>query len=81
MPFTMILSPLNEEDENIASAVLTFQEICAYLNSQAFKGSELSFQEFLSNLDLETYIQAIRSSLKQNRVFLKRSPNEVRINA
>lgn len=83
MPFTMILSPLNEEDENIASAVLTFQEICAYLNSQALKGSELSFQEFLSNLnlDLETYIQAIRSSLKQNRVFLKRSPNEVRINA
>lgn len=83
MPFTMILSPLNEEDGNIASAVLTFQEICAYLNSQAFKGSELSFQEFLSNLnlDLETYIQAIRSSLKQNRVFLKRSPNEVRINA
>lgn len=83
MPFTMILSPLNEEDGNIASAVLTFQEICAYLNSQALKGSELSFQEFLSNLnlDLETYIQAIRSSLKQNRVFLKRSPNEVRINA
>lgn len=83
MPFTMILSPLNEEDENIASAILTFQEICAYLNSQAFKESEFSFQEFLSNLnlDLKTYIQAIRSSLKQNRVFLKRSQNEVRINA
>lgn len=83
MPFTMILTPLNEEDENIASAIITFKEICAYLNSLAFKESELSFQEFLSNLnlDLETYIQAIRSSLKQNRVFLKRSPNEVRINA
>ena len=53
------------------------------LNSEIFKDCELDFEEFLSklNLDFETYIYALRSSLKQDKVFSKRKPKEVRINA
>ena len=39
-------------------------------------------EEFLHivNLDLDAYILAIRSNLKTDTVFLKRSPNELRVN-
>ena len=73
MPVTMILSPLEEDDDNFASAGIVYLDICAYLNSETFKDCELDFEEFLSklNLDFETYIYAFRSSLKQDKVFLK----------
>ena len=83
MPVTMILSPLEEDDDNFASAAIVYLDICAYLNSETFKDCELDFEEFLSklNLDFETYIYAFRSSLKQDKMFLKRKPKEVIINA
>lgn len=83
MPYTIILSPLDDEDENFAAASVTFNDICAYLNSDAFKGSDLTFEQYLSvlNVEIETYFHAIRSSLKQDRVFLKRSPKDSRVNA
>ena len=42
----------------------------------------MSFNEFLSKLDLDmdTYILAVRSSITQPKVFLQRQPNETRIN-
>ncbi|XP_065942635.1 uncharacterized protein [Magallana gigas] len=69
-----------DDDENFAAASVTFNDICAYLNSDAFKGSDLTFEQYLSvlNVEIETYIHAIRSSLKQDRVFLKRSPKDSR---
>lgn len=37
MPYTIVLSPLDDDDENFADASVTFNDICAYLNSDAFK--------------------------------------------
>lgn len=37
MPYTIVLSPLDDDDENFADAPVTFNDICAYLNSDAFK--------------------------------------------
>lgn len=37
MPYTIILSPLDDDDENFAAVSVTFNGICAYLNSDAFK--------------------------------------------
>ena len=62
----MILSPLEEDDDNFASAVIVNQDICAYLHSETFKDCEINFEEFLSkfNLDFKTYINALSSYLK-----------------
>ena len=45
--------------------------------------SSLTFDEFLKNIDMneEEYIKMIRAELKKAKVFLKRAPNEIRINA
>ena len=50
------------------------------------KGSacDLSFDDFLyvrCQMDYEKYLEALRSSVQQSTVFLKRAPNAVRINA
>lgn len=83
MLYTIILSPLDDGDETFAAASVTFNDICAYLSSDAFKGSDLTFEQYLTvlNVEIETYIHAFRSSLKQDRVFLKRSPKDSRVNA
>ena len=46
-------------------------------------GINQSFGEFLSNLEMneEQYISAIRSSLTQVKIFLKREPSDIRVNA
>ncbi|XP_070531546.1 uncharacterized protein [Ptychodera flava] len=46
-------------------------------------GGDITFEEFLSKLKLDeqTYIDAIRSSLATDKVFLKRTPNDIRINS
>lgn len=85
MPQTVVLAPLDEDDPNFSTAVISYQKIVDYLNSSKFRESEIemTFQEFLSELQInvECYIRAVRSSLKQEKNFLKRNPNEVRINA
>lgn len=68
MLYTIILSPLDDGDETFAAASVTFNDICAYLSSDAFKGSDLTFEQYLT-------------VLKQDRVFLKRSPKDSRVNA
>lgn len=46
------------------------------------EGEDISFDELLLALKVteENYLLALRSSLNVARVFLKRSPNELRIN-
>ena len=45
--------------------------------------NSLTFDEFLKHIDMneEEYIKMIRADLKKAKVFLKRAPNEIRINA
>jgi hypothetical protein len=47
------------------------------------KDNSLTFDEFLEhvNMNEEEYIKMIRADLKKAKVFLKRAPNEIRINA
>lgn len=84
MPQTVVLAPLDEDDD-FSTAATTYQKIVEYLNSLKFRDSavEMSFQDFLSELqiNMDCYFRAVRSSLKQEKVFLKRNPNEVRINS
>lgn len=40
MLYSIILSPLDDGDETIAAASVIFNDICAYLNSDAFKESD-----------------------------------------
>lgn len=84
MPQTVVLAPLDEDDD-FSTAATTSQNIVVYLNSLKFRDSavEMSFQDFLSELqiNMDCYFRAVRSSLKQEKVFFKRNPNEVRINS
>ena len=45
--------------------------------------NSLTFEEFLKHINMneEEYIKMIRAELKKAKVFLKRAPNEIRINA
>jgi len=45
-------------------------------------GEDISFEDFLIKLGLteESYLFAIRNTLKHDTLFLKRSPSEIRIN-
>lgn len=46
-------------------------------------GSEQTYDEFLESLEIseEYHILAIRSTLTHQKIFLKRSPSDIRINA
>jgi hypothetical protein len=60
-----------------------YSQIIEFLNNlHKDENRDISFNDFLSQLDIdyETYILAIRSSLSQTKVFLKRNVNECRIN-
>lgn len=85
MPYTAVSSPLEEDDEHYTQAATDYQKVVEFLNSSSFKEDQaaLSFESVLSELQisLERYIHALRSSLNQENIFLKRNPNEVRINA
>ena len=58
-----------------------WKTITTYLNGLKM-GSPISYDQFLKNIKLteEDYILSIRSSLPSKRVFLKRSPQDIRIN-
>ncbi|KAJ8025627.1 ATP-dependent DNA helicase PIF1 [Holothuria leucospilota] len=85
MPRTMILTPLENvtPDEKDQLSAL-YDKVKAYLNDLKLADDvTTTFQEMLDILEVteEQYIQAIRSSLTSDKVFLQRSPSEIRINA
>ena len=84
MPNTVILEPLDDDDE-----AENFKEIFDRIKCELDKmgdGSEhrdMSFSEFLTDVaqvSEEHYMKAIRSQLKGPKLFLKRCPSEIRIN-
>jgi hypothetical protein len=84
MPRTIVLEPLSETDldENVADilkkALQRIRSLLDYIKAD----ETMTFVEFLENLDLseQQYIKAIRLSLKNSTLLLKRSPAEIRIN-
>ena len=81
MPYTTILNPF-PNDENKALYQQKFQKIAEFI-SQVIPDHVSSFEDLFSklNMDTETYIKAIRSSLSVPKVFLKRKFEEIRINS
>ena len=79
LPRTMLLYPLDEDIEKYKKKHLELQK-----SMNDYKDlSEMAFDDFLeqvAKMDLEEYIKCIRSSLRAPKIFLKRNPNEMRIN-
>ncbi|CAF4391999.1 unnamed protein product [Rotaria socialis] len=85
---TMILEPFTDDEkftkkerEEISK---NKQNVIKELeNISKDKDNSLTFEEFLEhvNMNEEEYIKMIRSELEKAKVFLKRAPNEIRINA
>ncbi|XP_033746958.1 uncharacterized protein LOC117332184 [Pecten maximus] len=76
---TMILEPL---EENVDIYKKRYNEIQQKLNEYK-DGCDLNYIEFLTELvqmSEEEYIKCIRASLQGPKVFLKRSPSEIRVN-
>uniref|UniRef100_A0A8D8UR91 ATP-dependent DNA helicase n=1 Tax=Cacopsylla melanoneura TaxID=428564 RepID=A0A8D8UR91_9HEMI len=81
MPETRILLPLPEE-EKTEKMKENFKKIEGLMKHYYIKMEDRSFEYVLEKLEMneDDYILAIRSSLKQVRVFLKRGTQEVGIN-
>ena len=84
MPRTMILTPLEKscyDEENQKNVKENAEKIKDLLDNMKY-GEEITFEDFLNNLQLteESYILAIRHSLKRVTLCLKRAPSEIRIN-
>lgn len=81
MPETCVLLPLSE-GELSADLVKGYKKIMNEINSMKLN-EDVTFQDFLKHLDMSfhSYLQCIRSSLKSPTVFLKRAPEECRINS
>ncbi len=83
MKSTQILYPLSDVKEIslLNQHKATWKEIREQLNDMK-EGDNISFEELLTKLGVkeEEYILAIRSSLSRATIFLKRKPNEQRIN-
>ena len=83
MRTTTILFPLedNFSPARVKTLKQSWRDIKKRLND--FKDREdITFDQLLSDLEVpeETYILAIRSSLNSPTIFLKRKPNELRVN-
>ncbi|KAJ8020644.1 hypothetical protein HOLleu_40292 [Holothuria leucospilota] len=80
---TMILSPLTQDlpSEQLAQITANYKKISCELKNMKF-GEDITFAQFLNRLQMseQEYITAVRSSLTIEKVFLKRSPNEIRVN-
>ena len=80
MPRTMILTPLENScfDEQKQKKIKeTADKMKEVLDSMKY-GEDIIFEDFLNKLQLteESYILAIRHTLKRNTLFLKRAPSE-----
>ncbi|XP_078352155.1 uncharacterized protein LOC144636825 [Oculina patagonica] len=83
MKSTQILYPLSDIENTslLNQHKATWKEINEKLNTMR-EGENISFEKLLNELAVaeEEYILAIRSSLSRATIFLKRKPNELRIN-
>ena len=78
-PRTLLLHPLDEDVEKYKKQ---YSELQKTMNE--YKNvTDITFDEFLeqvAKMNLENYIKCIRSSLRAPKIFLKRNPNEMRVN-
>ena len=83
MKHTMILYPVDKDmpDDEIKMHKDNWQTIKNYLDNMK-EGEDISFDQLLFNMSVteEKYLLAVSSSLNSPTVFLKRNPNELRIN-
>ncbi len=83
MRATMILQPLDEDmnTNKVKELKHAWKSINKYLDD-AKEGFDITFNELLQELNVteEKYLLAVQSSIKTARIFLKRSPNELRVN-
>ena len=78
LPRTMLLYPLEEEVDQFRKK---YTELQNAMNEN--KDNDVTFVEFLetvAKMTFEDYVKCIRSSLNAPKVFLKRAPNEMRVN-
>ncbi|XP_060603693.1 uncharacterized protein LOC132756597 [Ruditapes philippinarum] len=76
---TMVLFPLENDKEKYLKQ---YEKIQKKMNDEKH-GYNMSFENFLSDIvqmNEDDYIKCIRSSLNSPKVFLKRNPNEIRVN-
>jgi hypothetical protein len=79
---TQILRPFEVAPEDIEKHKTNYNKITMTLNEMK-DGSDMSFDEFLFQLEMyeEDYHSALRTSLNGPKIFLKRNPSEIRVNA
>jgi len=82
MPQTEILEPLLCGAQENLTHTDNLTRIKSFLASLKPSHETLSMDEFLTavELDLDSYVLAIRSSLKSPTTFIRRLPSEVRVN-
>lgn len=85
MKATTILEPLKQpevSEEELTKHKQSWMKIHEYLQSLDENDGTITHEVLLSSLRMteEEYVSAIRSSIKATTVFLKRSPQEIRIN-
>lgn len=80
---TKIMYPLNNDvgEDKVKQLKQTWKSIKKYLDD-AKEGIDIFVDQLLQHLDVteEEYLLAIRSSLNTSTIFLKRNPNELRVN-
>ena len=75
----MLLYPLAEDVEKYKKKYKELQKVVNEYKDTV----DMTFEEFLekvTKMNFEDYIRCIKSSLNGPKVFLKRKPNELRIN-
>ena len=76
---TIILEPLDTDVEKYKKM---YEKIQKKMNTEK-EGFDMTYEQFLSDvieMNEDDYIKCIRSSLKASKVFLKRSPKDIRVN-
>ena len=84
MVYTLILEPFNDEiyeEKEIKAIKNRWENIKEELSKS--QSEAITFEKFRQNLRMTNYqyIEAVRSSLKTKRLFLKCSVSETRVNA
>lgn len=76
---TLVLEPLDTDVEKYKKM---YEKVQKKMNTEK-EGFDMTFEQFLSDgieMSEEDYIKCIRSSLKAPKVFLKRTPKDIRVN-
>ena len=88
MSRTMILEPFSDDEKLTKKECEAVSKNRQNVKKELDKMSKdkdncLTFEEFLKNINMneKQYIKMIRAELKKAKVFLKRAPNKIRINA